>query len=239
MNPDQAPQFELALTATYDLYGGPRLTDTTLRLWWQALAPYPWPLVAAALQDHVARCKFPPKPADLRERLEQADGRPGGDEAWAVAVSAQDEAATVVWSTETATAWASAAPILALGDAIGARRAFLDHYRRLVEEARRDRVPVAWSLSLGTDPQRRASALQQALARRQLPKAHVQALVPDLTTDPGIQAASALLTGKVAPGPDHPSPAARRFIAIVRAALVARKSPATQDTATVTLPDHR
>ncbi len=225
MNPEHAPQFEVALAAAYDLYGGPRLTDATLCLWWQALEPYPWPLVAAALQDHVARCKFAPKPADLRERLEQFDGRPTADEAWAVAVSAHDETVTVVWSQETAEAWGCAAPILALGDGIGARRAFIDRYRRLVDEARRALVPVTWSVSLGTDPQRRTSALQQALARRQLPRARVQALVPDLTTDPGIQAASGLLTGTVTPFPDLPSRNAQRFIAIVRAAIGHRRQP--------------
>jgi len=238
MKSEHAAAFELALADVVALYDGPPLSDAALRLWWSALEPFPWPLVAQALQAHVARCKFAPKPADILERLETSDGRPSPDEAWAVAVAARDEAETVIWTAETAEAWGLAHTVLDLGDEVGARRAFIDSYTRLVGEARRALLPVTWSASLGSDPQRRGAALARALKRRQLPPAQVQALLPGplAAPDSEISAVAGLLAGNVTSLPDLQQRNARRFLAIVNEALAAHPPPAsvagaTSDTA--------
>ena len=76
------------------------------------------------------------------ERID--DGRPGADEAWAIALEALDEACSVVWCGEIQQAFAIARPVLVAGDKIGARMAFRNAYDRLVRDARVQRKPERW-----------------------------------------------------------------------------------------------
>lgn len=133
-----------------------------------ALAMYPLQLVHAALDAHVAdpvAGKFLPMPADVIAKLQARageDGRPTADEAWATALLAADERETVVWTAETAEAFAIARSVLDAGDDVGARMAFRAAYDRLVGVARREARRVEWMASLGADPERRALALEAA-----------------------------------------------------------------------------
>ena len=243
MTPDDAPDFHQTLAAAMEVYGARAPSDTALRVWWAALAPYPWPLIERALGEHVAWCKFAPRPADIIERLTSADGRPTPEEAWNLAVQAQDEAETVVWTRESAEAWGIARPILELGDTVGARQAFVAAYARLVTEARRNLTPVAWSPSLGTDPTRRTAALLRAVELRQLPPAHARVLLPspeEAGADAAaIRAVAGLIAGKasVAALPDAESRNARLFLAAIRAGLEGssdeRDEPGPEDYAAV------
>lgn len=147
-----------------------------------ALAGHPIEAVRAAFDAHVRdpqRGRFVPVPADILTQIQgQAahDGRPGGDEAWAVALRAADEADTVVWTAEMAQAWAIARPVLQAGDEVGARMAFRDAYNRLVDAARGEGRPAAWSASLGFDLERRALALEAAVQAGHLVASDVSAL---------------------------------------------------------------
>lgn len=124
--------------------------------------------VRAAFEAHIAdpvRGKFPPVPADINAQLigrAADDGRPGAEEAWAIALRGADERATVVWTDEAAKAWAIARPVFDQGDEVGARMAFKESYARLVDEARRARRGAAWIVSEGHDPQLRDVALMAA-----------------------------------------------------------------------------
>ena len=84
---------------------------------------------------------------DILKRLD--DGRPGPDEAWAMLPF--DEASTVVWTDEIAEAWGIAKPLLDSRDKAGAQRAFREAYTRKVMEAREQRKPARWWVSLGHD----------------------------------------------------------------------------------------
>src|SRR3546814_7492643 len=107
-------------------------------LFFRALAGYRIDDVERGLMAHVAdpqRGRFLPAPADVIAQIEGAaanDGRPGADEAWALAYRAADEAETVIWTEETAQALAAAWPVLQAGDKVGARMAFKGAYDRLV-----------------------------------------------------------------------------------------------------------
>lgn len=112
------------------------------------------------------RGRFLPMPADiigpiLARRL--ADGRPGGDEAWALAVASTDENKTIVWTEEMAEAWGVARVVYLTGDKVGARKSFLEAYARLVDEARAERRPTVWAVSEGHDPRERAIAIRAAV----------------------------------------------------------------------------
>ncbi|GAB4355725.1 MAG: hypothetical protein Kow0060_07890 [Methylohalobius crimeensis] len=123
--------------------------------------------------------------AAVIERLEQDDGRPGPDEAWALAVQAVDETATIVWTKEVAEAWGIAIPILESGDKVGARMAFREAYERTVRHARESGSPVRWQLSLGTDTAQREETARQAVESGKLAHEHVAHLLPPPEPDAG------------------------------------------------------
>lgn len=158
----------------------PNATNTAL--WFRAMEAYDLATVRAALDAHVRdpqRGRFVPTPADVIAQIEgfaEHDGRPGVEEAWALALRARDEAETVVWTREMAEAWSVAKPVLQLGDEVGARMAFREAYGRLVDEARRQRVPASWSASLGHDPALRVERLRAAVDAGRLPQAELLAL---------------------------------------------------------------
>lgn len=112
------------------------------------------------------------------ERLAEDDGRPSGDEAWAIALQSSDEAETVVWNGEIQKAMAAARPILEAGDKIGARMAFRESYDRAVRLNRESGVAPQWSASLGWDQQRRTAALESAQSLGLLSGPQVAGLLP-------------------------------------------------------------
>lgn len=161
--------------------------------------------------------------ASILQRIQAADGRPGKDEAWSIALEAADESATVVMTAEILQAMTAAQPVLDQGDKIGARMAFMSAYERLVTLARAEAVPATWSVSLGFDPARRVTAIESAV-RMQLitQQAGAQYLsdlrIAPITTDG--QAIAGLLTGKVV----QPSPKLREKLAEVRSIVTAAKA---------------
>lgn len=126
--------------------------------------------------------------ADIVSRLESADGRPDADEAWMIALQAEDESATVVWTGETSAAFAIAKPALEISDKTGARMAFRAAYERLVKEARNRREPATWSASIGWDVEGRRIALENAVQAGRLPASHATGLLPPPTADDRIAA---------------------------------------------------
>jgi hypothetical protein len=178
---------------------GQVMSPTAKAMFFRAMAAYDLATVRAALDAHVKdpqRGRFMPLPADLIAQIQGAaadDGRPGAEEAWAIAMRAQDEADTVVWTEEIAQARSIAQPVLDAGDEVGARMAFREAYGRLVDEARHARRRLAWSVSLGFDPQRRRVALEAAAAAGRISLADVQLLGAPATQEMlllGMRAAS-------------------------------------------------
>jgi len=140
-----------------------------LKQWFAALRSYSLDAVRFGLQQHVldqVTGRFAPTPADIVAKIEARlaqDGRPGVEEAWARSLPALDERQTVVWCEEMAQAFAVAKPLLAQGDAVGARMAFRETYARLLEHARIDRERPCWHVSEGQDPALRVVAVQAAV----------------------------------------------------------------------------
>lgn len=155
-------------------------------LFFQAVRRYPLALVEKAIQAHLidadeGKYKTMIQPAHIVAQIEGAaanDGRPEADEAWSIAMRADDEAVTVVWTDEISQALTAARPVLARGDDVGARMAFKAAYGRLLTQARKELRPVRWVASLGHDVAQRDAVLQHAVALGQLPAPHVAALLP-------------------------------------------------------------
>lgn len=230
MNPKHAAAFEAYLGEVTELYDRTPPSQEGLRIWWEALAPFDWPMVKQALAAHCAAVKFTPRPADILERLTTADGRPDPDEAWSLALLANDEAKTLIWTREIAEAWGIAQPVLDVDDRIGARKTFLAAYSRLVGDARRAMEPAAWTVSLGQDPTERVPALVSAIRQGRLTRQHARALLgpQDKATPGALECAKVigLLSGKVTDLPNLADANARRYLAIVREGLARADDPA-------------
>lgn len=169
-------EFAALLQATMELYGR-QLTPTAISVWWAALDQYPFEQVKALLSQHVTVSKFPPLPADVIQAIAQSDGRPGTDQAWSMCPASEYD--TVVWTEETSDAFfAGANDLLASGDKIAARMAFREAYEPLVANARLQRRPMKWVVSLGWDQAKRQPPLQDALIKGRLTAKQIIALLP-------------------------------------------------------------
>lgn len=154
--------------------------DGLLDAWMEHLAPFPLPVIKAALAGYCEEnTEFPPVPAAIVKRCKLQDGRPGVEEAWAIALNSRSEADTVVWTTEMAEAFGLCSTVLAAGDEIGARMAFKDAYNRLVTNARMRNLPATWTVSLGWDAGKREIAVGKAVSAGLLPAPQAKALLPN------------------------------------------------------------
>ena len=184
MNSTDKSGFAAHILAIAEIYGK-ALSTPAIGIYWTALQGYPLAEVQRAIEHHVHdpdAGRYFPKPADLIRHLQprpEDDGHPGPDEAWGLLVRLiQDERETGVLTDAMRAGWAACGPVLDLGDAVGARRAFIDAYTRAVAEARTRRTPARWTVTLGTCPQLRAQRLTEAVQAQRLTRAQVTALLP-------------------------------------------------------------
>lgn len=222
MTPADKPDFGRLLVTAFR-FVGQELTAEAAADWYDEFEGYPLAALAAAFRRHRRDSPYPPKPSDLYRHLDGggADaGRPTPDEAWGLLRRfVDDEAETGVLSEEMRAAWAVCHPVLATGDGVGARRAFIDAYARAVAAARERREPARWTVTLGADPRLREARLREAVAAGRLSADHVRALLPG----PGagsLEQVAGLLEGPGAS--DQERRTAERFRAL--AALLRRQS---------------
>lgn len=178
MQKEDVERFNEAIQATAEVYGQ-RLSASALKIWWQVLKPYTLEQVWQALSHHVTASVYAPKPADVVSYIQQGDGRPDPEEAWSIALEAADENATVVWTDEIAEAKSAADTALANRDRVGARMAFLETYRSLINKARERHEPPRWWLSPGQDPERRAEAVREAYEKERITQEKAEKLLPE------------------------------------------------------------
>ncbi|MFW9085588.1 hypothetical protein ACOI7N_13640 [Pseudomonas sp. P2758] len=222
MNDQQVAGLAAAICATAEAMGQ-EMNPGTAAMMAEDLCVYPVSVVKAALKA----CRFEVKGklamADILQRAQAADGRPGKDEAWSIALCGHDESETVVMTAEIQQAMTAAASILRLGDKVGARMAFMSAYERLVTQARAEAVPVNWSVSLGHDPVRRVTAIESAVRMQLITQQAGTQYLAELRIAPisvDGQAIAGLLTGEVV----EASPHIREKLAEVRQVVDAAKA---------------
>lgn len=159
------------------------VSGATKMTWWRLLAnQLDLETLRQVLDRHLLdaeRGRFFPQPSDVLALVERLQGgRPGADEAWALALESFDEAVTVCVTDEILMAVQAAAPVWAIGDGIGARMAFKTAYERLVAEHRLLGRRPQWQLSLGWDAARRTAVVQRAVASGRLSRDQVGHLLP-------------------------------------------------------------
>ena len=187
------PSILKAIAVTAELTGT-ELSEAALRVMAGDLYAYPEAAVLRALDRCRRELKTRLTLAAVLERIEGQGGRPGADEAWAIALGALDEADTVVWTEEIAQAFDVARPILEARDKVGARVAFRDAYERMVREAREAGQQGRWVASIGHDASRRDAALTQAVQRGRIAGESVAHLLAAPQGDGAVTAA--LLQGR-------------------------------------------
>jgi hypothetical protein len=199
LSSDEIAELSMALCATAEILGQ-ALSASAAELMAEDLAEYELDDVANALRACRRELTGKLTLAAILQRIQAADGRPGKDEAWAIAMSLSDESDSVVTTDEISLALVAARPILDAGDKIGARMAFISAYERIVHDARCEAKPVKWDLSLGFDPQRRAVAVEKAVKMQRITQERAQLYLADLSIAPvkadGL-AIAGLLTGNV------------------------------------------
>lgn len=214
MNDQQVAGLAAAICATAEAMGQ-EMNPGTAAIMAEDLCAYSVPIVKAALKA----CRFEVKGklamADILQRVQSSDGRPGKDEAWGIAMTTNDEYETVVLTDEIHLALAAAKPVLDAGDKIGARMAFISAYERLVSQARNDQKGVSWRVSVGFDANRRVEAITNAVQMQRIPQERGQLYLADLNVVPVTQdgqAIAGLITGQVT----NPSPDVREKLQAVR-----------------------
>lgn len=165
---EEQNQLVLQIIATAETIGQV-LSGAAAALMAEDLEGYPYAACCAALKKCRAEVRGRLTPHDVVSRLNAADGRPGRDEAWSIALQSADERATVVWTSEIMCAYDAAKAVLRVGDKVGARMAFLSAYDRLVESARAQLKPAHWIASYGWDGELRQLALEEAVKLQRLP----------------------------------------------------------------------
>ena len=218
MAPDQIARLTLAITATAEVLGQ-TITSEAAEMMADDLADYPADAVAGALKACRRELTGKLTLAAILQRIQAADGRPGKDEAWAIAVTTNDEFETVVLTDEIQLALAAAKPVLDVGDKIGARMAFISAYERFVGQAREDAKPVNWHVSVGFDANRRIQAVTRAVELKRIPQEHGKKYLADLSVEPITEdgrAIAGLLTGEVT----RPTPMFREKLQLVKDSML-------------------
>ncbi len=203
MTKDDAKTFREMIEAALSLSREPiALSKPALRLWWTSLSTYPLETIQQAINVHLRTSKYRLTPADVVEIINSFDDRPEPDVAWSTALKAADEFETVLWTEETASAWASALQVFSRGDEIGARKTFLADYQKRVRENRLNNVPVDWQVSAGFDAESRDRVTRQAQEKNLLSNNAGSQYLLTQTTDEG-KTIGELIGFDKAAGPDE------------------------------------
>lgn len=184
MNKDDVVQFSNIWSAACEVCGQTP-TDAAIALSFKVLDKYELSDIQKAISAHLETSSFTPKPADIISKLNQADGRPNPDEAWAIAIASFDEDKTVILNDEISSSLSYAGDIYRDGDSTGARMAFKESYNKAISAARARGERVKWWPSMGFDVEDRRKALEKAVVDGLLPATHVNNLLPSPITEEG------------------------------------------------------
>lgn len=211
---DDQAELAMAICATAETLGQ-TISSNAAQMMAEDLAEYTIEVIASALRSCRRELTGRLTLGAILQRIQAADGRPGKDEAWSIAMAASDEFDTVLLTPEIRQAMTASGPILEAGDKVGARMAFLSAYERLVSSARTEGLPLKWEVSLGYDQARRVQAIESAVRSQLISQDAGTKYLADLRIAPVTEdgrAVAGLLTGAVA----RPSADVRAKLKIIK-----------------------
>jgi hypothetical protein len=196
------------LTILAEAFGEP-LTEERQDIYCSGLADIGQDQLRVVFHRALYELKWFPKLAELRELagfiagVPNDNGRPGPEEAWArMPKGERMEEDSVVWCEEERAAYSACRSLLSDGDLIGARMAFKERYEKELAEARSQRRPGRWIMSVGYDVEHRLTTLATAVQEKRLTLENALNLVPGERQNDFAQMlppadARGLLTGRV------------------------------------------
>lgn len=169
MNNNEKHEFLSVMTKIADLYDK-KIPKDRVAVYWDALCHRDINDVKMAINKHIQdgdRGRFFPLPADISYQLpNEQDAWLTADEAWATVPKSESDSAAMC--DETASALLVANDLINNGDMIAARRAFIDHYNRLVDQAKHENRKPKWFPSYGSEKETRYIADSQIVERNNL-----------------------------------------------------------------------
>lgn len=176
-----------AINGTWLLVNNQALSDFALDVFLEDVDGYSFVDVMTAIRNARKQAKGRISIGDIMQQMDNMDGRPSAEEAWALAVKSLDENLTIALTQETQEAWSSgASELLDIGDKFNASRAYIEKYNQLVAAARDKNVPISWFVSLGDDKDQRDNVVRQAYKENKITKEHAETLLPYHKSDEGI-----------------------------------------------------
>jgi len=150
---------------------GNTLSETACLMMASELEVYPLDEVFGVLKDCQRSLKGRLTLAAILERLQSADGHPEPDEAWIIALAAENPSNRQPTTELIRQAFKFVKPALDFGDKFGARAGFIERYKRLLADARAQHEPADW-LAL-PEPTINETGQQNALPKPQFDKEQV------------------------------------------------------------------
>lgn len=176
-----------AINGTWLLVNNQALSEIALDIFLDDVEDYPFVAVMTAIRNARKQAKGRVSIGDVMQHLNNLDGRPSAEEAWAMAVKSLDEDLTIALTQETQDAWTSgAAELLDMGDKFNASRAFIEKYNQLVTSARDQKKPISWFVSLGYNKDQREEAIRQAYKDKKITQEYARVLLPYHTVVEGV-----------------------------------------------------
>lgn len=168
MTSQEQEQLIIALMTTAEIMGSEIKPNVALMMI-DDLSMYRYADVAQALTRVRRECSGKLTLKMILDILSPDGGWLSANEAWAIALPAIDESATVIWTCEMAKAFQAARQILEGGDKIGARMAFIPAYERFVDQAKRENRQPTYEVSAGWDAHNRDLSIANAVTMGLLP----------------------------------------------------------------------
>jgi len=169
MNNNEKHAFVNLMTKIGELYDK-KMNPERIALYWNALEHRDIVDIKAALNRHIQdpeRGRFFPLPADISAQLpSESNAWLNANEAWAACP--KDEITSAAMCEEMSKALYIAKDLINEGDSIAARMAFIEHYNRLLDEAKRDNRKPKWFPSYGMDKESRQIADREVIERKNL-----------------------------------------------------------------------
>lgn len=164
-------QLAIAFEAT-----GTELSKATMKYMVETLEQHPPGDIKQALDRCARHVKGRLSLAHILEQLDNSDGRPGPDEAWAMTPKGEHESAMMTVEM------GEALDVIRLdmADKVAARKSFQEIYNRLVFEAREQHKPIKWFFSPGHDKAGRERVARDAVRKGILTEGEARQYCPEM-----------------------------------------------------------
>jgi len=159
-------------TATHDIMpAGKVFKQHHMEIIFSDLSAFDFEIIRQAINHHRRSAKFAPAPNDIIELISKTQPQHiGVEEAWGVANALYDERTTVCITDEIMAAYSASSLVL---DKTAARMIFKEKYSELIKNAK----PPKWWVSIGTDKEKRAAVIQEAVTQGRLQSNSVKLLL--------------------------------------------------------------